>query len=247
MNIVSLDKSQIVLKGWMMADLKPNPFIQNIADSISKRSLLNPLTVRVSGSKYEIVDGIKRFKAIKALTRKNSLPRTLHKIPCLVQRDMAGVSNTPAKPLLLSDSQLAADILTEFDNGMSIHALSEAFYCSADTVMKVLSLKTLHRDIFSCFARDLLSLNQAAAFATIPNKAAQWRLLQQLGPFAKSAEIIDAIEKGETVVTLPDGQTLILPSRGTRPKTRKPKTRIYKSKTEPKVDIPIPHDIAMAA
>ena len=223
MSIVVLDTTQIVRKAWSLKALTPKHIIHEIADSISHRGLLNPLTVKPVGNKFELVDGVKRFKAIKSLKRNRTLPRTLHKIPCLVQRDLTGAIFAPVKPQLLSDSELARDMTAAFQSGLSVETLREVFFCSTKIVNQVLSLKNLNPRIKDCFDRNILSLDQAAAFATFPSMNAQWRLLERLGPFAESQEIIAAINLGATVVELPNGETLILPSRASVvPMRRKP-------------------------
>ena len=215
MTLTTLDINKIVLNAGTLTRIKPTPLFRELMDSIRRLGLLNPLTVTPKGNKFEIVDGAERFVAIKLLKKLNDLPRTLHKIPCHVQRHMTGAFSAPVKPLMRKDSELAADIIEAKTAGMSVRTICEDFYCKANYVETILSLKNLHPRIKYMFDRNLFTLDQAAAFAKIPNPTAQWRLLEQLGPYAKVDDILAAVDRGDTVVELPSGDTLILPSRAT--------------------------------
>lgn len=77
-----------------------------------------------------------------------------------------------------------------------------------------LSLRNLHPEVLLHFNKGAVSLEQAAALATIGNMTAQLNLLHQLGPFVSNIEIIAAIKSGATVVELDEGNIIFLPSRG---------------------------------
>ena len=59
-------------------------------------------------------------------------------------------------------------------------------------------------------------MEQARAFATLPNMDAQDNLLIALGPFANAPDILTAIRQGETVLDIGDDNVLILPSKQTQ-------------------------------
>ena len=183
--------------------------IKTLADEIFEYGLLRPLQVTRAGSKYKVLDGNKRLLAIHRLIKLNQLPRSLETLPCVLQNNP-----TPGDdPILLSEYDLYELILKAYANGLDSAALSEQFECSKAVVHQALSLENLNQKIKKLFSIGGLSLAQASAFATLPNQASLWRLLQEIGPFARCSDIISAISSGESVVELPNGDVLILPSR----------------------------------
>ena len=58
-----------------------------------------------------------------------------------------------------------------------------------------------------------LTIEQARAFATLPNMDTQDNLLIALGPFANAPDILNAIRQGETVIDIGGDNVIILPSR----------------------------------
>jgi len=205
------------------------PELNSLITSIKTQGLFNPLRIRKAKKGFEILDGKKRIQALQYLASKNLLPRSLTKIPCLSENeDGNAVVLNDYKPFLLSDSQFAERV-TQMLSGISRKSIQDQLQCTAQAVMDCQSLSNLHEEIRATFNRDHLSLVQASAFAKIPNPEAQFRLLLELGPFVHSDDIIAAIDKGDTVLSMPDGSVMILPTRSAPRPTRKPlatRTRI---------------------
>ena len=189
--------------------------IHTLAKRILKDGLLNPITVKRKGADYVVVDGGKRLAAIQLLNRAGRLPRSLSRVPCIVADDgiISAVKALPARPVLKSDAELARAINAAVRAGASRSAVAARFDCAAAMIDYAQSLDALHPQICDYFNSGHISLEQAAAFATLECRDSQWRLLQELGPFAHASEVIAAILKGETVVEMPDGNVMIMPSR----------------------------------
>ncbi|CAM3858363.1 ParB/RepB/Spo0J family partition protein [Litorimonas haliclonae] len=183
--------------------------IKTLADEIFEYGLLKPLRVIRTGSKYKVLDGNKRLLAIHRLIKLNQLPRSLETLPCVLQNEPP----TGEDPILLSEYDLYELIMKAHSKGLDIASLSDQFECSETIIRQALSLENLNQKIKQLFSKGMLSLAQVSAFSTLPNKVSQWRLLQEIGPFAGYADIISAISSGESVVNLPNGDILILPSR----------------------------------
>lgn len=195
----------------------------SLAKRILTDGLLNPILVRRSGSQMVVVDGLKRLAALKLLKRAGKLPRSLTRVPCIVTDEevAAPVPAMPAVPILKTDAELARAINAALKSGLSHSAIAERFDCPAVTINYAASLVNLHPQIREYFNSGHIGMDQAAAFAGIENIDAQWRLLQELGPFAHASEVICAILAGQTVVDMPDGNVMIMPSRCTpSPKQR---------------------------
>lgn len=187
-----------------------------LSQRITHDGLLNPLRVARSGNRYIVLDGKKRLMALKLLAKKNLLPRSLVNVPVIMdEAELAPLS----RPALMSDPALARALTEAHVQGHSPQDIIERFDCRYDTLNMALSLRGLHPQIFEYFESGHLTLEQAAAFATLPNMDAQWRLLQKLGPFSRAQTVIDAILAGQTTIEMPDGDVMIMPSRNPAPKS----------------------------
>lgn len=187
--------------------------IKALAKTICEDGLLHPLLVMRNDIHYIVLDGKKRLEAICYLQKSNKLPRTLMSVPCIVSDRHPANNENVELPFVPSEYDLYTMIMDAYHNGLDHKAISNRFQCSETTVEQALVLEGLHEKIKNIFSKGLLSLEQVSAFATLPNKASQWRLLEEIGPFASHKDIIKAISAGEAVLDLPNGETLILPSR----------------------------------
>ncbi|WP_416879167.1 ParB/RepB/Spo0J family partition protein [Litorimonas sp.] len=187
--------------------------IKALARTIQQDGLLNPLLVMKSDLQYIVLDGRKRLEAIFYLQRLKKLPRTLTSVPCIISDQEPADNENEELPFVPSEYDLSTMIMSAYHNGFDHKAISDRFQCSEKTIVQALCLERLDDKIKNLFSKGLLTLEQISAFATLPNKASQWRLLETIGPFASHKDIIEAISAGEAVLNLPNGETLILPSR----------------------------------
>lgn len=211
--ITTLSFSDIALPKAKMAFVKSKADIHRLAKRILRDGLLNPIWVKKSASGFIVVDGGKRLAAMKLLQKAGCLPRSLSRIPCVITD--APLAETPdfGRPTLKTDAELADAIMTASKSGHSAAQIASRYDCQQQTIGYALSLPRLHAQILDYFQSGHLNLEQAAAFATIENTDSQWRLLQELGPFTHAKDVIAAILAGESVVIMPDGNVMIMPSR----------------------------------
>lgn len=200
-----------ILKSWG----RQAKTIHSLAKQILRDGLLNPIQVRRRGAGFIVIDGTKRLAAMQLLKRHGRLPRSLSRVPCIVSDNAAAalMPALPAAPMLKTDAELARAISVAAKAGQSRAAIAARFDCAPHIIDYAASLGGLHIQIREYFNSGHISLEQAAAFAGIENQDAQWRLLQELGPFAHASEVIAAILAGKTVVDMPDGNIMIMPSR----------------------------------
>ena len=194
--------------------------LDKLRHSIVENGLLNPLRVTPNKNKFSVLDGKKRLQVLKALAKSNArsgpLSYALTKIPCIVETFTPAkrASNAVAqRPLLLSAPELAHLILVQVRKSVPLNYIAQRYECDKAVVLDCLKLPSLNKKVLKAFYDGTVSLEQAAALATIPNPKAQWDLLLQLGPFVSNNNILKAIRDGETVLDLPDGNVVILPSR----------------------------------
>lgn len=217
MTIISLPHEALLSKANICFSSAIRNKVEALCQDIVTTGLLNPLIVIRENGRYVIMDGKKRFKAIRKLTRRNMLPRSLCNIPCILIDDATLPADNGPKPLLLSDQELVTGLIHAMNSGSTSCEAANKFQCSPAIVQQAQSLETLHPKLQDAFTSGAINLEQAAAFATLPNPKSQWDLLIQLGPFASDKDIIAAISKGETVIETKTGNVIILPSRAPVP------------------------------
>ncbi len=187
--------------------------IHSLAKQILRDGLLNPIMVKRHGGKFVVVDGGKRLAAMQLLKRSGRLPRSLFRVPCIVSDSTGSAPALSQAPMLKTDAELARAINAARAAGQSPEAIAARFDCAPAVVNYAASTDALHPQIFEYFNSGHINLEQAAAFSGIESQDAQWRLLQELGPFAHAKDVIAAILAGKTVVDMPDGNIMIMPSR----------------------------------
>lgn len=217
-------KDLIALDNVQQFSNRPAQNIDRIKNSISTDGLLNPLVVIKQDDQYVVMDGKKRLKAIRQLVKAQKQTQAFNKILCVVQESPQDPVITYRRPELMTGPKLAHAIITQINLGFSDRSTAQRFDCDLDVIEDAVSLKRLHPKLLANFSNLTISLEQAAALATIPNLRAQLNLFQQLGTFASDVKIIAAIKSGETVIELPDGNVIILPSRNIHP-TQTPENR----------------------
>lgn len=190
-----------------------------LAKSIMKDGLLNPLVVMKHGGRFIVLDGKKRLEIIRRMAKSKRLSKAIAKVPCIVQETQSLSPLNSRRPVLLTGPELAHEVILEAQSAVSHAAIAQRFECEVSVVEDCLSLKNLHPEILLHFNKRAISLEQAAALATIENMTAQLDLLHQLGPFVSDLAIIAAIKAGATVVELAEDNIIFLPSRG-RPETK---------------------------
>ena len=206
---------------------KPRDLVR-IRQSIEKDGLLYPLVVVKEGAKYLVIDGKKRLSVIRKLAKSKRYTRSTAKIPCLVQDAEKITPVIARRPALLSGPELAHQIIIAAQRRISYASIAQRFECDISVVEDCVSLTRLHPELLMHFNDKAISLEQAAAFATIDNMGAQLSLLHQLGPFVSDIEIIAAIKTGATVIELSEDNIIVLPSRGRVERKVSPETGIKK-------------------
>jgi len=190
---------------------------QALEGSLDEVGFLNPLIVTKQKSKYLVLDGKKRLQALLQLTKSRGRSRLMSRVPCVMEWPAPHLTGRKSRPALMRAPELAHAIVSEIKGGQSTSSIATKYDCSKDDVIEALSFQGLHPTVSMHFNNEAINWEQAAALATIQNPYAQLNLLLQLGPFVSDSEIIAAIREGATVIDLPDGNTICLPSRKLTP------------------------------
>jgi ParB family chromosome partitioning protein len=183
--------NKLVLSQANVRRTKAGVAIEELAEDIARRTLLQSLTVRPildeSGAEtgmYEVPAGGRRYRALELLVKKKRLVRTAP-IPCIVRTDglpeedslAENVQRAPLHPL----DQFRA-FLALREKGKPEEEIAAAFFVSANVVRQRLRLAAVSEKLLDVYAEDGMTLEQLMAFTVNPDHARQqqvWEALQR--------------------------------------------------------------------
>jgi ParB family chromosome partitioning protein len=185
--------NELVLSQSNVRRVKAGVSIEELAEDIARRTLLQSLSVRpildADGAEtgmFEIPAGGRRYRALELLVKQKRLAKTAL-IPCVV-RD-------PSTDILAEDDSLAENIqraplhpLDQFrafqalrDKGQSEEDIAAAFFTSMNVVKQRLRLASVSPALLDVYAEDGMSLDQLMAFTVTADHARQEQVWQALG------------------------------------------------------------------
>ena len=169
--------------------IKAGVSIEDLAEDIARRTLLQSLTVRpvrdaggAATGMYEIPAGGRRFRALELLVKQKRLARTAL-IPCIVRENgiaeedslAENIQRAPLHPL----DQFRA-FLALREQGQSEEEIAAAFFASVAVVRQRLKLASVARKVLDAYADDGLSLDQVMAFTVNGDHQCQEQVFDQL-------------------------------------------------------------------
>ncbi|ODT22658.1 MAG: DNA-binding protein [Hyphomicrobium sp. SCN 65-11] len=182
--------NKLVLSQSNVRRIKSGVAIEELAEDIARRTLLQSLTVRPAldgdGNEtgmYEIPAGGRRYRALELLVKRKRLARNAP-IPCIVRTDgiaeedslAENVQRAPLHPL----DQFRA-FMTLREKGQSEEEIAAAFFVSVNVVRQRLRLATVSPRLLDVYAEDGITLDQLMAFTVNPDHERQeqaWEALQ---------------------------------------------------------------------
>src|SRR5512145_244229 len=183
--------NKLVLSQSNVRRIKAGIAIEELAEDIARRTLLQSLTVRpvldetgAETGMYEVPAGGRRYRALELLVKQKRLARTAP-VPCIVRTDglpeedslAENVQRAPLHPL----DQFRA-FLTLREKGKSEEEIAAAFFVSVNVVRQRLRLASVSPPLLDVYAEDGMSLDQLMAFTVNPDHARQaevWEALQR--------------------------------------------------------------------
>ena len=165
--------NKLLLSGCNVRRIKAGVSIEQLADDIARRTLLQSITVRpvldADGKEtgiYEIPAGGRRFRALELLVKQKRLAKTAP-IPCVIRTDgiaeedslAENVQRAPLHPL----DQFRA-FLTLREKGQSEEEIAAAFFVSVAVVKQRLRLASVSPKLLEVYAEDGMTLDQLMAF-----------------------------------------------------------------------------------
>jgi len=183
--------NKLVLSQSNVRRIKAGVSIEELAEDIARRTLLQSITVRpVLGDQgaetgmFEIPAGGRRYRALELLVKQKRLARNAL-IPCVVRTDgiaeedslAENVQRAPLHPL----DQFRA-FLTLREKGSSEEEIAAAFFVSVAVVKQRLRLASVSPKLLDVYADDGMTLDQLMAFTVNPDHERQeqvWEAIQR--------------------------------------------------------------------
>tara|TARA_R110002012_G_scaffold34964_4_gene100407 strand:- start:689 stop:2794 length:2106 start_codon:yes stop_codon:yes gene_type:complete len=169
--------NKLVLSQSNVRRIKSGVSIEDLAEDIARRGLLQNLNVRpvldCDGKEtgmFEVPAGGRRFRALELLAKKKRLARTAP-VPCNVREADSEIS-AEEDSLAENVQRAALHPLDQFrafqtfrDQGMSEEDIAARFFVSVNTVKQRLKLASVSEKLLDLYAEDAMTLDQLMAFA----------------------------------------------------------------------------------
>ncbi len=183
--------NRLVLSQSNVRRIKAGVSIEELAEDIARRTLLQSITVRpmlndtgAETGMFEIPAGGRRYRALELLVKQKRLSRTAP-IPCVVRTEgiaeedslAENIQRAPLHPL----DQFRA-FLAMREKGMSEEEIAAAFFVSINVVKQRLKLASISPKLLDVYADDGMTLEQLMAFTVNPDHERQdqvWEALQR--------------------------------------------------------------------
>ena len=182
--------NKLVLSQSNVRRVKAGVAIEELAEDIARRTLLQSLTVRPvlddDGNEtgmYEIPAGGRRYRALELLVKRKRLPRNAP-VPCIIRtggiaEEDSLAENVQRAPLHPLDQFRAFIALRE--KGQPEEEIAAAFFASVNVVRQRLRLAAVSPKLLDVYAEDGMTLDQLMAFTVNPDHERQeqvWDALQ---------------------------------------------------------------------
>ncbi|MCA8894509.1 MAG: ParB N-terminal domain-containing protein, partial [Amphiplicatus sp.] len=181
--------NKLVLSQSNVRQVKAGVSIEELAEDIARRTLLQSLTVRAvldeSGAEtgmYEVPAGGRRFRALQLLVQQKRLAPDAP-IPCVIRTDGLAEEDSLAEniqraPLHPLDQFRAFQTLRE--KGKSEEEIAAAFFVTPSVVKQRLRLAAVAPALLDLYADDAMTLDQLMAFTVNPDHRRQVEVWEAL-------------------------------------------------------------------
>ena len=181
--------NKLVLSQANVRRIKAGVAIEELAEDIARRTLLQSLTVRpvvdAEGQEtglYEVPSGGRRFRALERLVKAKRLARNAP-IPCVIRTEgiaeedslAENVQRAPLHPL----DQFRA-FLTLREKGQSEEEIAATFFVSVAVVRQRLRLASVSPALLEVYAEDGMTLDQLMAFTVNGDHQRQEQVFERL-------------------------------------------------------------------
>ena len=182
--------NKLVLSQANVRRIKAGVSIEELAEDIARRTLLQSLTVRpvldddgAETGTFEIPAGGRRYRALELLVKQKKLARTAP-VPCVVRTEGLAeedslAENVQRAPLHPLDQFRSFRDLRE--KGRSEEEIAATFFVSVQVVKLRLKLAAVSPKLLEVYAEDGMTLDQLMAFTVNPNQSARSKSYADIG------------------------------------------------------------------
>ncbi len=181
--------SQLVLSQKNVRRVKAGLSIEDLADDIYRRTLLQSLNVRAmldddgkENGMFEVPAGGRRFRALELLVKTKRMAKD-QPVPCVVRE--AGIAEEDS--LAENVMRVGLHPLDQFrafsaliEAGLSEDDIAARFFVSVSTVRQRLRLASVSPALLDIYGEDSMTLEQLMAFTVTDNHARQEQVWEQV-------------------------------------------------------------------
>lgn len=192
--------NKLVLSQSNVRRIKAGVSIDELAEDIARRTLLQSITVRpvrdaegVETGMFEVPAGGRRFRALELLVKQKRLAKTAP-VPCVVREDgipeedslAENVQRAPLHPL----DQFRA-FLALREKGQSEEDIAAAFFVAVSVVKQRLRLASVSPKLLDVYTDDGMTLDQLMAFTVNGDHERQEQVFERLSQsYSKEPHVI---------------------------------------------------------
>lgn len=181
--------SQLVLSQKNVRRVKAGLSIEDLAEDIYRRTLLQSLNVRAmldedgkETGQFEVPAGGRRFRALELLVKSKRMAKD-QPVPCVVREGGIAEEDSLAENVMREglhplDQFRAFSALVEA--GLSEEDIAARFFVSVSTVRQRLRLASVSPSLLAVYGDDGMSLEQLMAFSVTDNHARQEQVWEQV-------------------------------------------------------------------
>lgn len=181
--------SQLVLSQKNVRRVKAGRSIEDLAEDIYRRTLLQSLNVRAmlddngqETGQFEVPAGGRRFRALELLVRRKRMAKE-QPVPCVVREGGIAEEDSLAENVMREglhplDQFRAFSALVEA--GLGEEDIAARFFVSVSTVRQRLRLASVAPSLLDVYGEDGMSLEQLMAFTVTDNHARQEQVWEQV-------------------------------------------------------------------
>jgi ParB family chromosome partitioning protein len=181
--------NKLVLSQSNVRRLKAGVSIEELAEDIARRTLLQSLNVRpvldTKGAEtgmFEVPAGGRRYRALELLVKQKRMAKT-QPVPCVVRLDGLAEEDSLAENVhreALHPLDQFRAFQTLRDKGLGEEEIAARFFVSAAVVKQRLKLAAVSPKLLDVYAQDGMTLEQLMAFTVTGDHARQERVWEQL-------------------------------------------------------------------
>lgn len=182
--------SQLVASASNVRKVRPAGSIDDLAEDIARRGLLQSLSVRpvTNGAgnetgQFTVQAGGRRLAALRKLQAEGRISPD-HPIPCLVKSTGIEIEDSLAENVMRAGlhplDQFRAFKALADDEGFSIDEIAARFFVSPQVVRQRLKLASASLTLLAAYAEDEMTLDQLMAFCVTADHARQEAVWEQI-------------------------------------------------------------------